>query len=168
MIMKRLLVCAFLALGVCTVTTPLVAADPLGSATLTTDTGSAAPVATPTPASTGSAVAQTPADKLPNPGDDPAKALDAEKAAYKLGWPLAVLAALVMLAKLAGTAATISWLAWLGKGKAAAIAAGVGAVSAAAFNALALGGTWYAALIAAGGVVLLLIKPHAEPKPAAT
>lgn len=157
--MKKLLVCMCLAFGVTAVASP-VFAD--GSAEVAPAQGSA--IATPD-AGSGSAVA-APADALPNPAKDPGGALTAEKAAYKLGWPLAVLAALIMLCRALGTAASISWLAWLGKGKWAVITAGIGAVAASAFNALALGGTWYAALIASAAVGFALLKPHAEPAPA--
>jgi hypothetical protein len=117
-------------------------------------------------AGSGSAIT-SPADQLPDVVAHPAQAFDAEKAAYKLGWPLAVLAAIIMLGRGAGLLGRqFSWLAWIGKGKAAVITAGAVTVSIAAFNSLALGGTWYAALIAAVGVGFALLQPHATLQPA--
>lgn len=119
-------------------------------------------------AGSGSAVT-SPADQLPDIVTNPGKAFDAEKAAYKLGWPLAVLAAIIMLGRGAGLLGRqFSWLAWIGKGKAAVVTAGIVTVAIAAFNALALGGTWYAALFAAIYAGLALLKPHVEPQPTTT
>jgi hypothetical protein len=119
-------------------------------------------------ASGGSDSATVPADQLPDVAANPAAAISAEKAAYnKEGWPLALLAGLIMLGRGVGFFAK-KWapLAWLGKGRAAVITAGVVTLAAAAFNALALGGTWYAALVAAAAAGFALMKPHAEPQPA--
>lgn len=109
----------------------------------------------------GSAV-PAPADQLHNPVDAPVAAYDDFKAAQKIGWPLALLAALVMLTRGIATAATrwsISWLAWLAKGAAATAISGAGAIGAAAFNTLALGGTWFAVAVAAMGALLALMTP---------
>jgi hypothetical protein len=114
-------------------------------------------------AGSGSAIA-SPADQLPNIATNPVKAFDAEKAAYKLGWPLAVLAAIIMLGRGVGQLGKkLAWLAWLNRGKAAVITAGVVTVAIAGFNALALGGTWYAALLAVATAGFALMKPHVEP-----
>lgn len=115
---------------------------------------------------TGSAIA-SPADQLPDLASNPTKAFDAEKAAYKLGWPLGLLAAIIMLGRGIGQAGRkLAWLAWLNKGAAAVITAGAVTVAIAAFNALALGGTWYAAALASAAAGFALLKPHVEPQPA--
>jgi hypothetical protein len=109
----------------------------------------------------GSAVV-APADGLHDPVIAPVEAYDDFRAAQKIGWPLALLAALVMLTRGLATASTkwsISWLAFLSKGAAAVILAGLGTCGAAAFNTLALGGTWFAVATAAIGAALALIQP---------
>lgn len=130
------------------------------------DTGSAVTAGSASSGS-GSAVA-APADQLPDAVAHPADAITAEKAAYnKAGWPLAVLAGLIMIGRGLG-AVSKKWapLAWLGKGRAAVLAAGGVTLAIAAFNALALGGTWYAAIVAAASAGFALMRPHAEPQPA--
>lgn len=117
-------------------------------------------------AGSGSAIA-SPADQLPDIYAHPGDAFDATKAAYKLGWPIALLAGIIMLGRGIGQAGKkLAWLAWLNKGAAAVITAGVVTVAIAAFNALALGGTWYAAGLASAAAGFALMKPHVEPQPA--
>ncbi|MEO7895901.1 MAG: hypothetical protein ABIR65_01260 [Pseudolysinimonas sp.] len=111
-------------------------------------------------------VTATPADALHDPLVAPAAAFDDVRAAQKIGWPLAVLAVLVMLSRVLGGAGTrwsVPWLAWLAKGTAAFVVGGLGSVSAAAFNALALGGTWFAVVAAAVGAGLALTSPTTRP-----
>ncbi len=118
-------------------------------------------------AGSGSATTPTkPSDALANPVDDPLEAINDARQAFKQGWAVGLLAIVVMLT--AGLArAGQKWptakpLAWIAKKKWALLAiSGAGLVGAAAYNALALGGSPYAALLAAGGAVLALVMPKA-------
>lgn len=149
--MTRLLVTLAIALGLLGLTCQLAAGDAVVA-------GSDAVASPPMP--TGPA-AQTPADKLHNPVDEPAAAYDDLKAAKRQGWAAAILAALVMLtAGLARAAQRWSALAFFAKNKhALLVLGGVSTVGAAAFNALLDGGAWTAVLLAAAGTVLSLITP---------
>jgi hypothetical protein len=116
--------------------------------------------------SSGSAIA-SPADQLHDAIAQPTAAFDDVKAAEKLGWPVALLAAVILLGRGAGQLGRkLSWLAWLNKGKAAVITAGIVTVAIAAFNAIALGGTWFAAAMAAASAGFALLHPVAPPQPA--
>jgi hypothetical protein len=103
----------------------------------------------------GSAYADTnssAADQLHDPLDQPVQAYDDLVAARKLGWPIAIFAGGVMLARLLGALgkkSDVSWLAWLGVGKKAIAISGAAAVLAAAYNALATGGSYAAVGMAA-------------------
>lgn len=126
----------------------------------THDSGAAADAAAEPPPSTG------PADQLHDPIDDPGPAYDDLVRAKKSGgWALALLAGFVMitrvLARLPGSLG-----AWFRVGVRATVVAAGGAIGVAAFNALALGGTWIAVLFAAVGAGLALITPIPPPKPA--
>lgn len=104
-----------------------------------------------------------PADQLHNPLTDPRAAWDDVKAAKKIGWPLALLAGLIMVARALGYAGD-RWpkfkaFAKLG-GITGTIVAGVSACGAAAFNTLALGGTWFAVAAAAVGAFFALLHPN--------
>jgi hypothetical protein len=85
-----------------------------------------------------------------------------------VGWPLALLAVLIMLSR-AGVALAPRYAltAKLERGKRLMVVAGVGTVAAAAFNTVALGGSWTAALVGAAGVVFAMLSPHAPQKLAA-
>jgi hypothetical protein len=124
------------------------------------DTGSGSSLP---PATTTGPAPKAPSVELHNPVTDPIAAFDDVKAAKKLGWPLALLALLIMLTRGLGTIGTrwgsMSWLAWLGKGSTAVIVSGVGTVATAAFNTLALGGTWFAVMMAAAGAFFALLAP---------
>lgn len=111
-----------------------------------------------------SAAEVTPAEKLRNPADDPIGAFDDARAAYKQGWAFFLLACLVMLT--AGLVrAAKKWpssmlLAWfVTHATLLYVIECVGAVAAAAFDALARGGTWYAVGYVALGAVLTIIAP---------
>lgn len=120
-------------------------------------------------AGVGSGSAALPADVLHDPVTHPQAAFDDARAAQKIGWPLCVLAVLIMLARGAQTAGkkwAWRWLAWLNTGVRAFVLAGIGTVGAAAFNSLALGGTWFAVALAAAASLLALMAP--TPKPAST
>ena len=139
-------------------------------------TGSAtAGSATPTPTvitttTTTTAPALAPSEKLHNPVDDPMAAIETVKAQKKQGWAVTILGCIVMLT--AGLARGIQkWpnskvFAWFAKNKAAVyIIAGLGVTGAAAFNALALGGTWVAAGYAGAGALFLMVHPGTTPAP---
>jgi hypothetical protein len=117
----------------------------------------------------GSGSSVTPADQLHDPVVDPLGALDDVRAAKKIGWPLALLAGLVMVVRGLQTAASrwpsVGALAWLGTGVRAVVLAGVATVSAAAYNSLALGGTWFAVAVAAVGAALWLLAPARAQQP---
>ncbi len=107
-----------------------------------------------------------PSDALANPVDDPIEAYSDLKGAKKQGWAVFLLACVVMLAAGLARAAdkwpTVKPLAWIKANKwALLITSGAGLVAAAAYNALALGGSPYAAVLAAAGAVLTLIAPKA-------
>lgn len=106
-----------------------------------------------------------PSAALHDPLEQPAAAWDDVKAARKTSWPLAVLAGAILLLRLAaGAAKRFAWLSFLSKGKTAfGIAAGA-TVAAAAFDVLALGGSWVSVLTAAGAAVFALWKPTAAVK----
>ena len=125
------------------------------------DSGSA--VAAEVQQGAGSASAPAPADSLANPVDDPVEAYSDLKAAKKQGWALGILAAFIMLAAAIGRAATKwpTWpvLNWINQHKKITIAvAFVGITASAVFNALALGGSWYAAIGAGGAALLAFIN----------
>lgn len=112
-----------------------------------------------------------PADKLHNPVDDPLAALSDVREAKKQGWAFAILAVVVML--VAGFArASVRWptlpvLSQIAKHKTVIFAvACLGASAVGAYNALALGGSWYSVLVAGGGAALLFINAGAPPKQA--
>lgn len=125
------------------------------------------PTTTVTDAGSGSSAHVVPASAAaaPNPIEQPAQAWSDEKAAQKVGWPLAIWLALVMLGKALayGRDKVKGWpvigklAARLAVGKGAMIVAAVGAVGAAGYDVLVNGGTWVAALVtsvaALGGVM---------------
>jgi hypothetical protein len=139
------------------------------------DGSGAGSVATAIDAGSGSAVAPAPAapsvDALHNPAQAPLAAFDDLKAAKKLGWAMALFAALVMLLKavayvkdkLGGVPLLGKLAAWLAVNKRAVWIAGLGAGCAAAYNALAEGGTWMAALMLVAAKVFALMSPTTEP-----
>lgn len=128
-----------------------------------------APAASEGSAGAGSATtpATKPSDALANPVDDPLEAINNARQAFKQGWAVGLLAVLVMLTAAFARAGqkwpTAKPLAWIAKKKWALLAiSGAGLVGAAAYNALALGGSPYAALLAAGGAVLALVMPKSS------
>jgi hypothetical protein len=129
----------------------------LPGVTVIADAGSGSavtPAAAPTP----------PSATLPNPVDDPLAVIDTVRLQKKQGWAPAILACIVMLT--AGfSRAAAKWpssklLAWFAKNKTAIfLISGLSVTSAAAFNALALGGTWMAAAYAAVVAGASLLRP---------
>jgi hypothetical protein len=118
----------------------------------------------------GSSVVDAPqAPDLHNPITHPAAALSDLQAAKKSGWALALFALLVMLTR-AGVhlSAQYKSLAFLAKGRMHIVFAAIGALGVAGYNALALGGSLYAAVIAAGGALLYAILPTPQPIPSTT
>lgn len=127
--------------------------------------GEQAPAASPPPAAS-----PRPSDALHDPVLDPAGAIDDAAAAKRQGWPILVLVGVVLVSRGLGTARR-RWpgsraLRWM-SGRAGLITIGSGAIAAAAFDALVLGGSWFAAGYAALGAALALIDPGpVQPAPA--
>jgi hypothetical protein len=92
----------------------------------------------------------------PDPLTDPSAAFNSFQALYKISWPLAVIAGVAVIARLLGRfAPKLSFLA----GRPAAVVAVVAACSAAAFDVLALGGSWASVVVAAVTSLLTLWQP---------
>lgn len=122
-----------------------------GSANVVVGSGSAV--------GSGSGSAQ-PSDALHDPLKEPAAVIDDVKAARHQSWPLAVLVALIAVTKsLAFLPGTVGK--WFATGKQAMVVAGVLGVTVALYNAVALGGSWYAAGGAAVVALIALLSPHA-------
>lgn len=88
---------------------------------------------------------ETPADQLHDPLKDPKAAIDDVKQAKRQGWAMLAFAIGVIAAKLLGRAKKWPKLAFLGKGRAAVIVGAACAIVTACYNALAEGGSLYAA-----------------------
>lgn len=102
-----------------------------------------APDATAAPATEQTA----PADALHDPLTNPAGAYDDIRAAKRTGWGAVFLVVLIMAC---GVASRISAsLSWLAKPRVLLAVGSLGTFGATAYNAIALGGTWVAALAAA-------------------
>lgn len=102
-----------------------------------------------------------PAVLPPDPLTDPGAAIDGFRALYKVGWPITIIAAVAVAARLLGRfVPRLSFLA----GKPAAVIAVVAAVSAAAFDVLALGGSWASVVLAAVTSLLTLWNPQGQVK----
>ena len=116
--------------------------------------------------SAGPVVSATP-PVLHDPIANPAAALSDLQQAKKSGWALALFALLVMATR-AGVHASTQFksLAFLAKGRTHIVFAAVGALGIAGYNAIALGGSLYAGLLAAGGAVLYAVLPTPQPTPA--
>lgn len=125
-----------------------------GSATVAT-----AVVAPGSGSASGSGSAQ-PSDALHDPLKEPAAAIDDIKQAKKQGWAITVLVLLIgctkLLTFLPGAVGK-----WFATGKRAMAVAGGLAILVALYNALALGGSWYAAGSAAVVSLIGLLSPHA-------
>lgn len=107
----------------------------------------------------------SPSAELDNPIESPRAAFDDLKAAKKTSWPLAVLAGLIMLLRTAAkVGAKFKSFGWLAKGKAAVATAGALVVATAAFDVLAMGGSWVSVLTAAAAAGFALLVPVAAPK----
>lgn len=114
--------------------------------------------------SVGSGSAMSPADRLHDPIAYPFQAIDDARGAWKNGWAFGILATIVILTH--GLASAVGrWpnsrlLKWFAQNKTAIfVVSGIGTVAGASFNALALGGTWLAALFAGVAAILAVIKP---------
>lgn len=137
--------------------------DPPAAAAAPVDAGSAAgsgSATTPTP---------TPAEKLHNVVDDPLAAISDARALYKQGWAIFLLGLVVMttatFARAAAKWPTVSLFAFFEKHKTVIlVVSGIGATAAAAFNAIALGGTWFAAAYAALGAAFTMVAPTGAGK----
>lgn len=123
----------------------------------------------PPPVSEPPIVNVRPSETLHDPLTDLGASIDDLAAARHVGWALATLGALIMLSRSLQVAGrrwpAVGWLAWLNTGSRGFALAGLAAVGAAAFDALALGGTWLAVAFAAFGSLLALLSPGA-PLPA--
>lgn len=121
----------------------------------------------------GVAIVTTPASQLHDPLENPMAAWQDELGARKDGWPVALWAAIAMLAKaLAYAERSPKWkgapvigpaITWLAIGKRAMAIAAVGVVAPAIYNALALGGSWGAALVAGGMAIAGLTHSTTQP-----
>ena len=114
-------------------------------------------------AAVSAVAAPAPSDSLANPVDDPVEAISDLRAAKKQGWAFAIIAAVCMVAAGLGRAAVKwpSWpvLSWINTHKKVLIVTtGVSVTATAAFNALSLGGSWYASIGAAGAALLAYIQ----------
>lgn len=104
-----------------------------------------------------------PATAIPaDPLAQPQAAFDELQAAKKLGWPILVLVVLIIASRLLARLGGV--FTFLGTGKASLVIAGVGAVALAAYNAIALGGTWLAAGMAAMLAGIAAWDAAAKPK----
>lgn len=158
-----LILLASLAFGVAL--TSAASAEPI--ATVVADPSTAKPALPPPPVAevapaVGSGSAVKPSDTLADPVDDPIEAVYDVRSSWREGWALGLLAALVIVSRGLGTARrrwpSSGLLRWMG-GRPGLLVLGVGTVGAAAFDALALGGSWFAAAIAAIGAALALLEP---------
>lgn len=110
----------------------------------------------------GSAISTPPSDALHDPIKDPLGALNDAKAAKKSGWPILVLVLLIAITKtLAFAPGAVGK--WFSTGKRAMYVAAAGGLLTAMYNALALGGSYYAAGLAALTGLIALLSPHAPP-----
>lgn len=146
---------AIFAIVVGLLTANIAMAQPVGSGSAVIVATETAPAAAPTP------------PVLHDPIAQPLEAIGDLRQAKRQGWALLAFAVLVMLTRV-GVVASQRYksLAFLAKGHVHLALAATAAFSLAAYNALALGGSLYAALIAAGGVALYAILP--QPKTNAT
>lgn len=87
----------------------------------------------------------TAADKLHDPVSDTKAAIDDVKQARRQGWSMLVFALATMAAKLVGRVKKWPKLAFLNRGRAAVIVGALSALAFAGYNALANGGSLYAA-----------------------
>lgn len=113
----------------------------------------------------GDADIAAPSAAIDDPLSAPSAAFDDLKAAKKTSWPLAVLAGLIMLLRTAAkVGAKYAWFGWLAKGKAAVATAGLLVVATAAFDVLAMGGSWVSVLTAAAAAGFALLVPVTKAK----
>lgn len=169
--MKTALVSFVLALliGMAAVRAQTVADAGAGSAVVLVDAGAGSGSAvTPAPATgSGSAIAPLPqASGVVDPLEQPIAAITEFQLAKKTGWPLAVLLVLVMVTHGLAYFETTSIGAWLAVGTRASVISAIGTMVAAAYNAVLMGGTLTAALVAASGSFFLLKNAKAGKKPA--
>lgn len=154
---------------------PVVAAFVLGvlailGIALTTARAAGEPLPAPVSAAmagsgSGSGSALTPAQAFPDPISSPMETIDTLRGAKAVSWACLAFALLTVIARVVGRLGRgVKQLAWLGHGKAAVIVGAVGALAAATYNALALGGTLLAAALA--GLVALAYYLDATPKAA--
>lgn len=162
--LSLLVVCGFvLGFSVAHAQVPVDAPGPVVIAPMASEAGSAAPATVTTTTTTTVA----PADAIPDPLANPVKALDAAKDAKQKGWAYFLLFCAVMLT-VTLTRAAAKWptapvLSQIAKHKTVILVVTCGGfVSAAAFNALALGGDWMAVAYAGGGALLTFVTAGAK------
>lgn len=120
------------------------------------------PDAIPAPVAAGSGSQMPkPSDSIDNPIEKPAEAFDDLKAAKKIGWTPLVFAVLVMLSLVASKLG--GKFEFLGNGKMPVIVGAGGAIGAAGFDTVMLGGTWVAIFSA---IVVALAAAWTPKKPA--
>lgn len=112
------------------------------------------------PSGSGSGSASTPADKLADPTKAPLAAIDDLKAAKSQGWAMLVLVGLIAVAKLLAFAPGAVGK-WFATGRQGMALAGGLALAVAMYNVVALGGSWYAAGLAALTALVGLLSPKA-------
>ncbi len=113
-------------------------------------------------AGSASTAGPAPSSQLHDPATDPAGALSDVKAAKK-SWPLLVLVILIGVTKLASYASgKLAFIGkWMSASKHAMIVAAIGTLAAVAYDALANGGSLWAAGSAVVGSLLALTSSHA-------
>jgi hypothetical protein len=105
-----------------------------------------------------------PSDSIDDPVKQPAAAWDDVKAAKKTGWTLALLVVVIMALRGLGY---LKGLSFFKKDRVAIVVGGALVVATSLFDTLVLGGTWVAALYAAGGAVMIWWRSkHATVTPA--
>lgn len=134
---------------------PLVVAD--APAAPAVGSGSAVTPPAPPPVVTAP---PTPADQLHDPTTHPMETISDVKAAKRYGWAAVVFAVVTILARLAGKLGhAVKWLAWLNQGIASVVVGAAAAIGTAAYNALAMGGSLLAAILAAAVALATLWNP---------
>jgi hypothetical protein len=108
------------------------------------------------------------AGQLPDPAESPLAAIGDVKLLARAGWAATVFGVLLMVTKLLAYLSSTSLqnapglgavATWLAVGSRTVIVSGLSTVAAAGYNAVLLGGSWAAALLAAGVAVVGLVHP---------
>lgn len=133
-----------------------------GSGSAVVELPGSAAVPQPAPAAAPVVEKKLPSSQLADPLTSPQQSYNDLKAAKRLGWGVFALALLIVGCRLAGKLG--GWFKPLATGRVAVVVAGIGAVAIAAYNALALGGTWMSAGAAALVAMAVFYNSTAKPK----